>query len=256
MARSRKPLSSSVRFEVFKRDSFRCQYCGAESPQVLLHVDHIKPVSKGGNNDLTNLITSCETCNQGKGAKTLDDQSAMQKSRRQLEELQARREQLEMMMQWKEGLLDIADETVTKIKDYWQRLVPGFTANQSGTIKIKSWTQKFTIVEIAEAMDESAKCYLSYNTDGTLTKESVEKTFLMIPKIAYIQRQSKDNPEIKDIVRIKGALKKRFPDEYKPWDMDSLIERARENGYSLDEIRKEAWNAYSFYHFTKFCKSI
>jgi 5-methylcytosine-specific restriction endonuclease McrA len=56
------------------------------------------PISKGGSNDITNLITSCEFCNSGKGDKTLDDRSTVAKSRQQMEKLQERREQLEIMM--------------------------------------------------------------------------------------------------------------------------------------------------------------
>ena len=37
----REQLSAKLRFEVFKRDSFVCQYCGSHPPQVVLHVDHI-----------------------------------------------------------------------------------------------------------------------------------------------------------------------------------------------------------------------
>ena len=62
----RKNLSKSVRFEVFKRDSFKCQYCGKSAPDVVLEVDHIIPVSKGGDNDISNLITACFDCNRGK----------------------------------------------------------------------------------------------------------------------------------------------------------------------------------------------
>ena len=65
----RKNLSKSVRFEVFKRDSFTCQYCGKSAPDVVLEVDHIIPVSKGGDNDISNLITSCFECNRGKSNK-------------------------------------------------------------------------------------------------------------------------------------------------------------------------------------------
>ena len=36
----RKPLSKKIRFEVFKRDAFTCQYCGQMAPDVLLEVDH------------------------------------------------------------------------------------------------------------------------------------------------------------------------------------------------------------------------
>lgn len=54
------------RFTVLNRDNFTCQYCGRCAPEVRLHVDHIHPKSKGGDNSLENLITACEDCNMGK----------------------------------------------------------------------------------------------------------------------------------------------------------------------------------------------
>ena len=48
MATKRKTISKKTRFEVFKRDSFKCQYCGASAPEAILVVDHIDPFSKGG----------------------------------------------------------------------------------------------------------------------------------------------------------------------------------------------------------------
>lgn len=68
MTNKRIPLSKKTRFEVFKRDLFKCQYCGASPPSVVLEVDHIKPVSKGGGNNQGNLLTGCFDCNRGKGA--------------------------------------------------------------------------------------------------------------------------------------------------------------------------------------------
>lgn len=65
----RKNLSKRTRFEVFKRDSFTCQYCGRTPPDALLVVDHLVAVANGGTDDILNLITSCETCNQGKSDK-------------------------------------------------------------------------------------------------------------------------------------------------------------------------------------------
>lgn len=64
-------ISKKTRFEVFKRDQFTCQYCGAHPPGVLLQVDHIKAVSVGGTNRMDNLLTSCQPCNIGKGATDL-----------------------------------------------------------------------------------------------------------------------------------------------------------------------------------------
>lgn len=51
---------------VLYRDSFTCQYCGRSAPDVVLHVDHVIPVSKGGTNSMANLVTACEECNLGK----------------------------------------------------------------------------------------------------------------------------------------------------------------------------------------------
>lgn len=69
----RKQISKKLRFDIFHRDGFVCQYCGATPPNVVLHVDHIFPVKSGGTNDEGNLITSCEACNLGKSAKHLND---------------------------------------------------------------------------------------------------------------------------------------------------------------------------------------
>lgn len=69
----RKPLSKRVRFDVFKRDQFKCQYCGATPPSVVLEVDHLHPVADGGTNQQDNLLTACFDCNRGKSATLLSD---------------------------------------------------------------------------------------------------------------------------------------------------------------------------------------
>lgn len=59
-------VSPRIRFEVFKRDDFTCRYCGRKTPEVVLQVDHIVPLSQGGKDDVVNLTTSCWECNSGK----------------------------------------------------------------------------------------------------------------------------------------------------------------------------------------------
>lgn len=56
---SRSAIGKKLRFEIFKRDGFACQYCGATPPGALLEIDHIHPVSSGGSNESDNLITAC-----------------------------------------------------------------------------------------------------------------------------------------------------------------------------------------------------
>lgn len=77
MASRREDIGTKRRFDVLSRDRFTCQYCGRKPPEVVLNCDHIHPVSKGGGNEMENLITSCEACNLGKGAVTLDKQQRL-----------------------------------------------------------------------------------------------------------------------------------------------------------------------------------
>ena len=59
-------VKPSIRFRIFRRDDFRCVYCGASPPQTTLEVDHVVPKSRGGPNRKTNLVTACWECNRGK----------------------------------------------------------------------------------------------------------------------------------------------------------------------------------------------
>lgn len=71
--RNRSGLAVSLRFEVFRRDQYRCQLCGAAASDgdTKLEVDHKVPVAKGGGDEMENLWTLCFRCNRGKGTKTL-----------------------------------------------------------------------------------------------------------------------------------------------------------------------------------------
>jgi 5-methylcytosine-specific restriction endonuclease McrA len=56
-----------LRFKILTRDNFACRYCGRSvKEKVILQIDHIIPLSKGGTNNHNNLITACKECNLGK----------------------------------------------------------------------------------------------------------------------------------------------------------------------------------------------
>lgn len=66
---STRNISDKLRYQVLKRDKFKCCACGvspAKNLGVELHVDHIIPWSKGGETTLENLQTLCSRCNIGK----------------------------------------------------------------------------------------------------------------------------------------------------------------------------------------------
>lgn len=58
------------RLNVFKRDSFYCQYCGTNLNSKTATLDHILPQSRGGKNCWENTVCSCEPCNRRKGNRT------------------------------------------------------------------------------------------------------------------------------------------------------------------------------------------
>jgi hypothetical protein len=64
---ARIPIAARLRFEILRRDSYRCQLCGrTQSDGVRLHIDHKIAVAKGGSTTEENLWVLCEPCNLGK----------------------------------------------------------------------------------------------------------------------------------------------------------------------------------------------
>ena len=60
-------------YTIYKRDKFRCAYCGRASYEgAKLQLDHIVPRLRGGENKAYNLITACAKCNRGKSHNSLD----------------------------------------------------------------------------------------------------------------------------------------------------------------------------------------
>jgi HNH endonuclease len=250
MSTDRKHISKTLRFEVFKRDSFKCQYCGAEAPNVLLHIDHIKPVAAGGTNDLTNLITACLPCNLGKRDVPLNDQVAVSKARAQMDELQERREQLELMMQWRESLRDLDQEVVERLAQYWHKYTPGWSLNDNGKQSIKKWLQQFSADEICKSMDSSATSYLKFNGDGKVTEESWVTAFDKILGICRVNRASRTDPDIKQLYYIRGILRNRIPGYFDDAKALQYLKNARSWDVPIDCLSELArsvknWSQFS-----------
>lgn len=128
------PIPKSLRFDIFRRDNFTCQYCGRRPPDVVLEVDHITPLSQGGDDDPSNLVTSCYDCNRGKGAKVLE--AAIQPHDLDLDYLEAeqRLAELQRYKKVKKRLDKATQETISDLQDFFQEQL-----NTSWVPETRAW---------------------------------------------------------------------------------------------------------------------
>lgn len=183
---AREPISKKTRFEVFKRDRFTCQYCGASAPDVVLEIDHIIPVSKGGKNDVMNLVTSCKDCNRGKTNRQLSDNTVIQKQKKQLDDIQMRREQIEMMVKWREELAYESELEVDSIDSIFYRDTD-WILNDHGRMIIRKLIKRFGFHEVYEATELSIERY--YNGSERSWEDALNK----IGGICYNRKKAREN---------------------------------------------------------------
>lgn len=55
---------------LFRRDGYRCMYCGVKSATSVLTRDHIIPRAQHGPDKWENVVAACKRCNNAKGART------------------------------------------------------------------------------------------------------------------------------------------------------------------------------------------
>lgn len=236
----RKSISKSVRFEVFKRDSFTCQYCGKSAPDVVLEVDHIIPVSKGGDNDISNLITSCFDCNRGKSSKKLTDKQSIKLQKEELNKLNKRREQLQMMAEWRKELLKTEEKEIDILLEILnENLTTPFDFTEYGRKHMKKLIKKYGLKEIIEC---SGIAYEQY--------EDRETALDKIGAIAYMRALQKENPDLKGLYYIRGIIKNRLC-YYDSQTTMILLKEARKYGASLESLKEVALSCRDWDDFKK-----
>lgn len=241
----RKPIGKKLRFEIFKRDAFTCQYCGKSAPDIILHIDHINPIVGGGDNDLLNLVTSCVDCNLGKGARRLSDNSVILKQKQQLKESSEKIEQLKLMIQWKEEMSKIYDLKVQPIEKIFSDKT-GFSFSDNGRTIIKDAINELGYSLVYDATLKSIQSY--YNPDK---QDTVQKTFDYIYRIARSLQQVAKNPEMADIFKIKNFICKKFY-SVKVYEVIPSLKKIRENGVSIEEMLEATATLNSWPKFKEF----
>lgn len=148
MAR-RKVLSKRTRFEIFKRDGFRCRYCGADPVKSVLHVDHVVAVANGGTNEPENLLTACRECNGGKSDVPLDTHRYAPAE--DAETVREHTEQLRDFLALQKELAAARKEAVDVLAGHWESVIGPMSQDMYNRLAglSREWPQE----KLVEAMN-------------------------------------------------------------------------------------------------------
>jgi HNH endonuclease len=145
-------ISKRLRFDVFKRDEFRCVYCGAvPSETVMLECDHVKPVAEGGENEIDNLVTACADCNRGKGAALLS--SVPQGLEDKAAEVAEREAQIKAYYEILEAKKARKDDELWSIADVYMERWGEQTILRTRLASIRMFLDRLDYFEVLEAME-------------------------------------------------------------------------------------------------------
>lgn len=149
-------LSKKLRFKIFTRDGFTCQYCGRNpiDHEVVLEVDHSLSKKDKGTNDEDNLVTSCFDCNRGKSkssiilSKKIDIKQKLKNAKDQLEQVKGMSKLVKLKREIDSSKLEWVDD---------------FVGCYSESLQVK--------------MKKIVKKELGYGTEISVLQECMEITF-------------------------------------------------------------------------------
>ena len=147
---SRKALGKKLRFEVFKRDAFTCQYCGSKPPSIVLEVDHIHPVAAGGKDTVDNLITACFDCNRGKSDVLLSAIPASLEERAAI--LEEKQEQVKAYGRLIKSIKRKEEKAIDGVEEVFRIYFDGYSFSQKFRESVRVFIQKLPIDDVEQAM--------------------------------------------------------------------------------------------------------
>lgn len=145
-------MKPSLRFEVFKRDSFTCRYCGKRSPEAILEVDHIHPASAGGRDEIENLVTSCYECNRGKGARLLSDIPPETDLHEKAIEIAERERQLAELNFWRAKQREREDGDIKRLYKHWDEHAYYSRSPSFQTASVRTFLKHFCFEDLLSWM--------------------------------------------------------------------------------------------------------
>ena len=246
---ARQAIGSRIRMEVLKRDYFTCQYCGQKAPDVVIEIDHIKPVALGGDNDIMNLVAACKDCNAGKSDKLLSDSSAVVKAQRQAEKIQERRQQLQEMADWHLSLVDFDSHPHEELEKLWLNAIranPATCLVSAAKEELRRLSKTYGLEATCIAIVKAANALISKG----LHEDTEERNgaFWLIGKICSVTLADQKDPGIARLFYIRGILRRRC-DYLNEGACIALLKDARNCGIDVERMVDFAKQVFSWSQF-------
>lgn len=199
------PEYKRIKFEVFEKDSFKCQSCGRGAPIVTLQLTRIQETQHNDNwLDTAFLSTSCKDCEKKRSDST-------DKSTRNgfisIDELEERLQQLKMLINWRKGMLNIRKQQLAHLVNYWEHKIPSFVISNDQKKYILTYITKYSCEEIRSAMDMAADKFFVQSTDGTISNSSILNAFGKVPEICLKKSEIADIHESDGLQNVHERIK-------------------------------------------------
>lgn len=159
------PVSKKLRFEVFKRDNFKCQYCGKSPPEIILEADHLTPKSKKGKDEINNLVTSCFDCNRGKS--NIEIEKLPESIKENYEILQEKELQLKEYQKLIAKIEKRVNEEIEKVNSVYEEYFPDMTLSDNfKRTSLRKFLSLLPVNEVVQAMHIA--CTKLYHQDRSI----------------------------------------------------------------------------------------
>jgi hypothetical protein len=154
----RASISTRTRFEIFKRDGFKCVYCGRTPMESPLHVDHVDPDSRGGPTEPGNLVTACQDCNLGKSDVPLDQRAFP--SKLEPEQIIEHAEQIKGYLEAQRVLVKAKSSVADEVLAYWEERVGSIPRDLPS--RLPRMIEEWGVAKLCEAIDIVAARWAGY----------------------------------------------------------------------------------------------
>lgn len=227
-------ISPSLRRLILERDEFTCTECGQQVPKVLLYIDKIlSPETEeafAGQPEEDKYTCLCESCyKQAHGH--LQFKAATRTAER--------RQQLEMMVEWRRENRSLTSDTNAYLIDYINGKIEPYSLTKQGAQNVRKAVRKSNFTTALDAIDETFDHYVTYDKGENINKASVDEFLSKIGGYLYINSLP---PVEKEMYHILNSCKSRF----RWWDQQTAkglvlnyIDALREQGWSEDRILED-----------------